>query len=174
MQSTVFFPPAYFNQSYFYPFDLNQTTQAAAPQVGTFDELTIYNSILEGLKGTSLFPSVLFASPADRLAAKSSPTPAVELAPLGWEDVDDVDPVSVVRKLKFQIRLVVRARNAIDRFQKSSYLETVVRSLINGSSLGGVSLPALSRVLSAKYETSSPPEQATTLDCECFYIPDGR
>jgi hypothetical protein len=170
--ATRYFAPTYFATTYFYPYTLEQSSTVSTPPGPHISaDRLIYAAILDSLEATNAFESVLFASAIDRLTLGSAATPLVALVPDGWEEFDEVDPTSILRRVSFYLDLLVRDEDAFGRFEQLDALESAARGAIEGLSLAGISLPGLTRLRRARYDAHSlPPEQSARLEGEFTYI----
>jgi hypothetical protein len=167
MATTLYFAPTYFAPTYF---SLYTPAQPPSPTRSPGDR-EAYAAILKVLEATGSFESVLFSSPLERLTLGASATPLVSIVPEGWEEFDEVDPTSILRRVLFRIELLVLDVDPFARFELLDTLESAARGAIEGSDLGGVCLPALTRLHRSRYDPRSlPPEQASRLDGEFSYI----
>jgi hypothetical protein len=170
MATTFYFAPTYFAPTYFSPYTPVQPTVTPSASAAPGDR-DAYAAIMSALDATGAFESVLFASPLDRLTLGAAATPLASIVPEGWEEFDEVDPTFILRRVSFRLELLVRDDDSFARFERLDALESAARGAIDGSGLGGICLPALSRIYRSHYDSRSlSPEQASRLDGEFTYI----
>jgi hypothetical protein len=175
MATSLYFAPTYFAPTYFPPLAPSQVPKPPVPippgsTVG-YSDLDAYRAILAALEATGAFASVVFAIPPDRLALAAGATPLVSLVPEGWEEYDDVDPIVILRRVSFSLFLLVRDDDPLSRLSRLVGLDSAAHAALEGSSLGGGCLPALTRLRRASLDPLSlHPEQAARIGGEFTYI----
>ena len=163
--------PTYFAPSYFYgPSSVVVVGPPPPPVVGNQDP---YRALIASLNSTGAFEEVIFGAAAQRSQAGADTYPLAVLTPQGWEEADDVDPVSIVRRTTFSISIVVTSQDGLPRFEQLDQLSTAVKAAIDGSNLDGTCLPALTRIRSGHYVyVNHYPEQCLELEGEFSMIID--
>ncbi len=175
MATSLYFAPTYFAPTYFPPLAPSQVPKPPVPippgaTVG-YADVDAYRAILAALEATGAFASVVFAIPPDRLAIAAGATPLVSLVPEGWEEIDDVDPLAILRRVSFSLFLLVRDDDPLSRLGRLAGLDAAAHSAVEGSSLGGCCLPALTRLRRAILDPRSlHPEQVARIDGQFTYI----
>ena len=66
----------------------------------------------------------------------------VLIEPKSWSEAEDTDPTFLLHRVTFELTIVVRYESPRDRFEALDELMVVVRSALNGSTLGGGALSA--------------------------------
>jgi hypothetical protein len=168
--------PTYFSPSYFYaPSSTSVTapvlpTPTPDPVGGDHDS---YLTLIDLLNATGLFEEVIFGAATQRSQAGADTYPLAVLTPKGWEESDDVDPTSIVRKVAFSITVVVTSQDGLPQFDQLNQLSCAIKKAVDGSSLDGTCLPALTRIRSGHYGYSNHyPEQSIDLEGEFSAIID--
>ena len=95
----------------------------------------------------------------------------------GWEEADEVDPISIVRRTTFSITVVVKSEDDLPRFDLLDGLSSAIKQAVDRSDLGGTCLPALTWIGSGRYDYSGHyPEQSIDLEGGFSSIiePDGH
>jgi hypothetical protein len=175
MATSLYFAPTYFAPTYFPPLAPSQVPKPPVPTppgatVG-YTDVDAYGAILAALGATGAFASVVFAIPPDRLSLAAGATPLVSLVPEGWEEFDDVDPIAILRRVSFNLFVFVRDDDPLSRLGRLAELDTAAHAALEGSSLGGGCLPALTRLRRAGLDPRSlHPEQVARFDGEFTYI----
>jgi len=137
-----------------------------------YGDRNAFEAILALLKDTRAFECALFASSPDSPVLNSSTVPSVLLVAEGWEEFDDVDPSSILRRVDFSLAVLVRDDDPFARFEQLAQLESIVHNALEGSDLGGC-LPGLTRIRIGRYDPRSlHPEQKLRLDGEFTYMID--
>jgi hypothetical protein len=174
--------PTYFASSYFYgpssstvivpvvPDPTPEPDPAPAPDGCDHDA---YLTLIDLLKATGMFEEVIFGAATQRSQAGADTYPLAVLTPKGWEESDDVDPTSIVRRATFSVTVVVTSQDGLPQFDQLNRLSCAVKKAVDGSSLDGICLPALTRIRSGHYVYSNHyPEQSIDLEGEFSSILD--
>jgi len=161
-----YFAPSYFAPSYF--------AAPASPPVAVtppvFQDTTgrvheAFGALVGLLQGTGAFEVVIFGDPSRRGQAGAGQHPLAFVMPRGWEDADDYDPTSTVRRLFFAIRIVVRADDGADPYDQLHRLTSTVEGVVNRADLGGSCLPALTWIRAGRHDQAAHyPELAIELE----------
>ncbi len=91
--------PTYFPPSYFY--GASSAIVPVLPGLG-YDQ-SAYAALLALIEATGAFEEVIFGAATQRSQAGADTYPLAVLTPKGWEESDDVDPTSIVRRESFSI-----------------------------------------------------------------------
>jgi hypothetical protein len=172
--------PTYFAPSYFYGPSSSTVNVPVAPDptptpdpaptptpvpVGGVHES--YSTLIALLEATGVFEDVIFGAAIQRSQAGADTYPLAVLTPQGWEESDDVDPTSIVRRMTFSITVVVTSQDALPQFDELNRLSSAITKAVDGSDLAGTCLPALTRIRSGHYVYSNRnPEQSIDLEGE--------
>lgn len=168
MAISGYFAPTYFSPFFFAPLVATQAPLVAASM--PYGDRDAFEAVLALLRSTGAFERVLFENLFDRDRHNSATGPLVSLVPEGWEEFDDVDPASLLRRVDFSLSLLVRDDEPSTRFDRLARLEAAVHDAIQGADLGGC-LPGLTRVRRGRYDPRSlHPEQILRLDGEFTYM----
>ena len=145
--------PTYFAPAYF-PGGAGAVSPAppAPPQDPGGLDGAAYSAVLALLSATGLFDEVIFGDPTQRGHAGAGHYPLAVVTPRGWEEADDYDPTSIIRRVSFTIRAVVRDEGEVGPFNRLDVIAAAVRGAVNGSDLDGACLPGLTRIFAGKYE----------------------
>lgn len=171
MATTLYYAPTYFAPTYFASLAPSLVPRPPVPPGSSgYGDADAFRAILAALEGTGAFATVLFGTPPDRLALAAAATPLVSVMPEGWEEFDDVDPTSILRRVTFALDLLVRDDDPLARLACLARLDSAAHAALEGFGLGGC-LPALTRLRRARYDPRSlHPEQAARIDGEFTYI----
>ena len=170
------YPVRYFAPTFYSPYyfpSLVGGAGSAGTGVSPFRDSHAYGAIAAALTATGAFADVAFGTTLERRAAGADRTPAAVITPDAWAELDDVDPVEIVRRVFFTLTLVVRDEDPVARFDALDRLTSVAQNAIDGSDLGGATLPALTLLRRGRFDPGSRhPEQGVILHGEfTFLIP---
>jgi len=132
-----------------------------------------FGSLVSLLQGTGAFEDVIFGDPSRRGQAGAGRHPLALVSPRGWEDSDDYDPTSIVRRVSFAVRVVVRADDVAEPYDQLYRLASTVEGVVNRADLGGPCLPALTRIRAGRHDHAVHyPELALELEGEFSMLLD--
>jgi hypothetical protein len=165
-----YFAPSFFSPSYFPPLVVQAGgTNGAA--ISPYRDGHAFDAILAALINTGEFAAAVFGATPDRIVAGSDATPLAVIAPETWVELDDVDPIVIVRQVAFSLVIVVRGEEPAARYGQLDRLSCVVLNAVDGLDLGGACLPTLTRIRRGRYESDSKhPEQRLLLTGEFTYL----
>jgi hypothetical protein len=164
--------PTYFPPAYFYGPSLSVIPVVPPPDPEGPDQAP-YAALIALLAGAGIFEDVIFGAATRRSRAGADTYPLAVLTPKGWEEVDDVDPTSIVRRVTFSITVVVKSQGDEAEFDRLDRLSNAIKNVVNGSNLNGTCLPALTRIRAGHYlYTTHNPEQSIDLEGEFSSIID--
>ncbi len=124
-----------------------------------------FNAIVAALQATGVFADVLFPAPIDNILVGADRSPLAVVVPTQWQETPDTTAGSLVRKVSFTITLVVRAEDPMDRFEALDLASSYASNAIDGSTLGGGCLPALTLLSKGVYDpTPRHPELRLAMD----------
>jgi hypothetical protein len=159
----TYFPPSYFYEGVSSSSSVNVTTN---PTRSGRDQAS-YAALIGLIEGLGLFEEVIFGSSIQRNQAGADCYPLAVLTPKGWEESDDYDPTSVVRRTIFGITIVVQSQQGEPRFDELDELSSAILGAVDFANLGPLSLPGLTRIRAGRYEPSTHyPEQSVELEGE--------
>ncbi|MCA1684595.1 MAG: hypothetical protein LC745_01135, partial [Planctomycetia bacterium] len=93
--------------------------------------------------------------------------PAAVITPEGWDELDDADPVQLVRRASYTLTLVARDEDPAARYDTFDRLTSVAQNAIDGKDLGGGCLPSLTLLRRGRFDPGSRhPEQGVILHGE--------
>ena len=170
MAVNLYFAPTFFSP-YYFPMLATASSGVGGTSADTSNDGIAFEAILSALSATNEFADVLLGTPADRAAVGADRMPVALVTPTGWTEADDSDPTTVVRRVEFTVALTVRDETTSGRYQSLLRLTAVAQDAIDGSDLGGVCLPALTLLRSARFDANpQPPEQSVAMDGEFTYL----
>jgi hypothetical protein len=171
--TTPYNAPTYFPPSYFYDGGgVSSTPVLGVPEPQGRDQAA-YAALLGLMQATGVFEEVVYGAATQRSQAGADSYPLAVLTPRGWEEFDDYDPTSIVRRVTFGITIVVRCHEGCPQFDQLDRLSSSLLSVVDFSDLNGSCLPFLTRVRAGRYEFSAHyPEQSLALEGEFFSIID--
>jgi hypothetical protein len=164
--STVMSPynaPTYFSLSYFYGSPpLVPTTGPSEPRGHDQDA---YSALLAMLKATGVFEEVILGAATQRSQAGADTYPLAVVTPKGWEEFDDYDPTSILRRASFSITVVVKSLDGGPTYDLLDQLSSTIQSVVDRSDLGGICLAPLTKIRAGSYDPSTHyPEQTVDLE----------
>lgn len=161
--SNRFFAPTFFSPFYFPALAI----AGDAPADPTYRDGDAFASLVAALAATGEFAGVFFGTTSDHRPAGAGSTPVAVITPDEWSEVDDVDPSVLVRQVTFLLTLVVRAEDPLRRYGVLDRLSSVAQNAIDGTDLGGMCLPSLTKLRRGRFDpTSNYPEQSLVLHGE--------
>lgn len=157
--------PTYFSPSYFY--GLAAFAVPASPTQPTGRDGASYAAILSLLAATGVFQESILGAATQRSQAGSDSYPLVVLTPKGWEETDDYDPALILRKVSFEVTIVVKSQDGTYQINELDQLSSMVQKVIDRSDLGGTCLSPLTRIRAGRFDCSTHyPEQVIKLEGE--------
>jgi hypothetical protein len=134
-----FFPPSYFGSI--------AVSASLSPLNDRATDFKIYQKIVELLRNTRKFATVAFPE-----TSGMSISPSLSVVPVGWIEVDQGDRDRVVRRVSYLVKILVRQIDLPAAFQLLDQLTALCQDLLDDSSLGGRTLPGLTRMSKGKIE----------------------
>ena len=164
--------PTYFPPSYFYVGSSPSVLAPNSPEPQCRDQAA-YAALIGLLGATGVFEEVIFGAVTQRSRAGADSYPLAIVTPRGWEEFDDYDPTSIVRRVFFAITIVVKGQDAHSQFGDLDRLSSAIQKVIDRSDLGATCIGPLTRIRSGRYESSTHfPEQSVDLEGEFSSILD--
>lgn len=168
MFPTAFFPSWYFPPAYYAP-GTSPSNYNAAPG-GTYTDKDAFSAMTSVLQATGAFANVLYGIPASRASTSGYQYPFAVIQPTSWTETRDSDGSSVLRLVSFSLTLAVRDPVARNRVEYLDGLSAIVRSALNGSTLGGGCLPSQTQLFQGRSDpTSQPPEGRLVINGQFAY-----
>jgi hypothetical protein len=166
----LYFAPTFFSPYYFPPL-APWAGQAGVPGPAGYRDRDAFDAIVSALASTGEFADVLYGYPPDLGVVSAGAAPSAIVTPERWAEYDDVDPTVIVRQVSFTITLLVRDEDAGRRYDDLDRLSSVVANVLDGSSLNGGCMPALTMIREGQFDASSRhPEQRLRLRGEFSYL----
>lgn len=168
-----FYAPTFFTPYYFAEFaTLGQAGSNPSDATGgTFRDRDAFRAIRAALLVAEEFADVLLGITPEQRAAGPARTPVVVITPDSWSELDDADPVEFVRQVSFSLTLIVRDEDVLTRYESLDRLSCLVQNVLDGTNLGGVCIPALTKIRNGRFDPGSKhPEQAMILRGEFSYM----
>jgi hypothetical protein len=166
---TPYNAPTYFPPSYFYGSGTSSPSPTPVSNVTTPTgrDQESFAAILALIRGLGIFEEVIFGAAIQRNQAGADAYPLAVLTPKSWEESDDSDPISIVRRVTFGITIVVQSSDGNPQFDQLDRLSSAILQVVDFAELGSLSLPALTRIRAGRYDTSTHyPEQSVELEGE--------
>lgn len=165
-----YFAPYFFSPFYFAPL-LRDGAAFGDQPFPPYRDRDAFGAAVGALRATGAFAEVVFGSSADLRRGGSDSEPVAVITPGTWEEADEVDPSVLLRQLSFTITVIVRETEQVRGFDRMDLLACLVQNALAGNSLGGGSLPCLTRVRRGRFDPASVfPEWRLVLDCELAYL----
>jgi hypothetical protein len=170
---TQYFSPTYFSPFYFSPLLVQTGGGTGTGSVSPFRDRDAFDAIIAALVNTGEFAGVVFGTTPDRMTAGADLTPVAIITPESWTELDDVDPIVIVRQVSYALTLAVRGEDPTARYEQLDLLSCIVLNVLDGLDLGGACLPDLTKIRAGRYEAvARHPEQRLVMSGEfCFLIP---
>ena len=171
--SYLFFPPTFYSPFYFA--DLGSPgqdgTESQDAWGATYRDTDGFRAIRKALHTTGQFSDVILGIAPERRSAGADQTPLVVITPDGWSELDDVDPAVIVRQVFFSLVIIVRDEDLSSRYETLDRLSCLIQNALDGTDLGGVCLPALTKIRRGLFAAGwIHPEQSVTLYGEFSYM----
>lgn len=131
----TYFPPSYFG--------MGGTGGSGSVGTATVRDRDVYRWMMEEVKSTGEFSEVVYLLPGLSLESADR-NPILGVMPKGWEEVERGEGGGLLRSVRYQLWIVVRDAEPETRYDWGDRLANLVQNRLDGSSLGGVCLAALS------------------------------
>jgi hypothetical protein len=170
--SYAYLAPTYFSSHYFGPLGAIAPGGTASSTIAYRDR-DAFAAIVHALTATGEFAEVDFPSPLDATPIGADRSPLAVVVPTEWTEQTDASSGASIRRVSYSLTLVVRREDARGRFETLDRLTSIVREVLNNSTLGGGCVPAYTRLRRGVYDTTSRhPELRLVLDGGfCYAIP---
>ncbi len=135
----------------------------------------VRNAILDALQATNRFDGVYLWSLKDSADQAAGDARAAAIQPISWTESDQWDDVAAgVIQIDAQCRLVLMARDESPdaRDESAEQLLNAACNAINGQSLAGLTLPAWTKIRSARWKDAIPPERQIEATIVYRYLVD--
>ena len=167
-----YFAPNYFSNYYFSPLTFfGATDPTLGPTSNGYRDKDAFNAIVQALTDTAEFAEVVIRINLETGVHVAERSPLAIVSPDAWMESDESDPVVYVRQVSFSLTLVVRDEDPFARYDALDRLSCIAQNVIDGSDLGGGSLPALTKLRRGRYDPRSEhPEQSVDLHGEFSYL----
>ena len=156
---------------------LNGATVRADPRPVAVRDDDIYQAVVLALRATGEYDGVHYPSPApDQGFSAGEIRTAVVVPGSGDEDSmfdDGQGAADVVRAVTYSILISVREPDQAVRAREFDRLANVTANALDGISLAGATLPALTRLRRSAVGRLSSPEQQITMSGAFSYFVDG-
>ena len=165
-----YFSPSFFSPYYFPPLVV-QTGGGGGAGISPLRDRDAFDAIFAALVNTSEFAAVIVGTTPDRMTVGSDLTPVAVITPESWAELDDVDPIMLVRQVEFTLSLIVRDEEPIARFERLDRLSCVVLNAVDWLEPWWSVSPRATRLRRGRYEFDSKhPEQRLLLWGEFSYL----
>lgn len=166
-----FFSPSYFTPFYFPPLYVQAGGGDNGGSVSVYRDRDGFDSIIAALLDTGVFASIVFGSTPDGMTVGADLTPLAIITPESWVEIDDADPIVIVRQVFYSLTIAVRGEEPIIRYDLLDQLSCIVLNAIDGSDLGGMCLPDWTLLRAGRYEpVTRHPEQRLVMSGEFAYL----
>ncbi len=171
MSATTFFSPRYFASSYF----RGLQPIREEPPLEHVTDLQIYDAVVSALRGTRVFNRVSFPSPGQVPPSASPDNATAIVSPKAWQEMSDSRGSRVLRELRFSLTLSLNPSDKRDAFDRLMWLGNIVQDLIDGSSLGGLTIAEKTRLNRGLWEFGVRGfNTQLTIDGKTAYVLDRR
>jgi hypothetical protein len=135
---------------------------------------TVVDAIVAALEATGAFAAVSAADDPTTRGRGAEVTPIAVVDLDGWDEVDDVDPIEQVRRLAGTIVVVHRGGTIkAQRLRDLDRLSSIVQDAVDGQSLAGFTLPALTKCRRGRYRARGGEESRLEIRWEATYLVEG-
>jgi hypothetical protein len=166
-----YFSPTYFSPFYYPPLLVQPGGGTNGGGVSPFRDRDAFDVIITALVDTGEFADVCFGTTADKTVTGADASPLAVVTPDSWEELDDVDPIVVIRHVSYIVTLSVRNEDPTSRYEQLDLLTSIVLNALDGLDLGDTCLPALTKITTGRYEAAARhPEQRLVLTGEFTYL----
>lgn len=180
---TPYFSTSYFPLSYFCGISTGSIPITPVPvtpypiivpiPAPTGRDAPAYVALMAEIKATGAFEAVLFGGPNRRGQVGAGTYPIAIVTPKGWDEADEADPILIVRRVLFGLRIVVRSDGGDPPFAQFDQLCAEVQAVVDRSDLSRTCVPALTKIRAGRYDYAAHyPEQCLDLDGEFSTIYD--
>lgn len=156
---------------------LNGATVRADPAPTAVRDDDIFQEIVIALRATGEFDGVHYPSPSPEHGFAAGEIRSAVLTPIAsdWDSQydDGLGAADVIRNVMYTVTVAVREPDPVTRAREFDRLANVVSNALDGKSLAGVTLPALTGFRSGRVGRLSSPEQQITLTGNFTYFVDG-
>ena len=164
MFPTTFFPAWYFPPAYY-----AGGTSPIIPVVAYTDSAA-YSAMSSALQATGAFAAVSYGTSVNSVSAAGR-YPFALIQPVSWSETQDSAGPGMLRRVSFNLTLGVRDPLARNRLDSLDQLMAIVRSALNGSTLGGGCVPSQTLVSQGRFDpTAQPPEGRLLLSGQFAYL----
>lgn len=132
--------PTYFPPSYFAVGGGSPPGSGGSAAVRDRD---VFQRLVEVVEATGEFSEVVYLLPGTE-PEPADHNPVLGVVPRGWEETDSGDGAGLTRSVRYQIWIIVKDLEPQVRYDWGDRLACLVQNLLDGSSLGGACIPALS------------------------------
>jgi len=101
---------------------------------------TVYAAIVSALQGTNEFTSVEFGE-GDAGPASSDWLTLATVNHVSGDEIDVCSPIKIDRRVRYRLEIAVREEEPETRDKELDRLSNVARTVLNGTSLGGLTFP---------------------------------
>jgi hypothetical protein len=144
------------------------------PSVGDWDVL---EAVRDAIEATGEFDGVFLPDLPEERGTSSGDGNAAWVSPLNWDESDEFqdpgDLAVLVRKVGWTLTLMVRRGESLARGRELSRLVAVCQNAVSGQSVGGLTIPAWTRLKSGRWEKARPPEQRLVSAGTFAYVVEG-
>lgn len=133
---TSYLAPTYFPISYF-------ATVAGSGTVAGSRDRDYFQKLMSLVEATGEFAKVSLLCPGDALDVADF-NPIVGVLPRGWLETEDGLAEELIRTVQYQVLILVRDLDGMTRYDWSDRLACLVQNQVDGVSLGGTGVAALS------------------------------
>jgi hypothetical protein len=167
------FPPRLFPRRLFPRASVPVPPEPPEPDVFGRD-WTVVDAIVAALEATGSFAAVSAADDPTVRGRGAEVTPIAVVDLDGWDEVDDVDPIEQVRRLAGTIVVVHRGGTVkAQRLRDLDRLSSIVQDAVDGQSLAGFTLPALTKCRRGRYRARGGEESRLEIRWEATYLVEG-
>lgn len=160
----LYFAPRYFPKRFFAPLSTSREDDADLPATQGMRDYDGLVAIADAIRASGEFAEVRLGRGCDRHAWPADRFPRAIVIPRDWVEEDEVDPLSLIRRVNFDVALTVRDEEPEQRFNQLDRLASLVMNAVDGLDLGERCLPSQTRIRHGRYDRRlKHPEQRLVL-----------
>lgn len=172
MPSSGYFASDYFSPYYFGSFGVPSPGDEGSP-MAAFRDRDAFAAILQILQATGEFADIAFPALPSSSPVGADRTPLAAVVPVEWHETPDASSDAMLRRVTYNLVLIVRAEEPRDRFELIDRLTSVSQNALAGVLLGGFCMPGSSQLRVGRFDPNSRhPESRLAITATFSYLID--
>jgi hypothetical protein len=139
-------------------------------------DVDVLDAIRDMLVGTNEFDNVYRSARPTEFGQSAGDRSAAVVMPGDWDETDESDDPTTVqgtRRVRWCLWLIVREEDPEKRERSLDQLLSFAQNVLDGQSIGGLTIAGWTRLRRGKYELAEPPEQRMEVVGEFAYYVGG-